>query len=723
MLKKASLCLALCLSLGFAQTTVNYPYPQRKLYGNSTINATSSIASANLKSKFLNFLQDFYEEGTCGSTPCARIKFDEPENTVSEGIAYGMIMMVYFSDNTKSYKNEFDRLWAYYKHFSNTRGVMNWKINGFNNVIGQNGATDAEFDAAFALVMAHYQFGGQSYLDDATTLVAAIRQHEMETDGLHKPGDAWNADKNPSYVSPAAFELFKDLGTGQSEFWNSAITRNYTFLIANQNHNTNTTGLPSGWAESNGNPKVCTNNCGINTIGYDPDAVRAPWRWAWSNAWYGHTSAKTLLNNLAPWVNAREPGTIKGPITLTGTMGTDANSSYIGSLMCALTVNSTYQSRLNSYWSTLIGLAGESYYNQAMQVLTGLFVTGNMPNLKACGTSAGCGTNMTSGGGFNGDYTSIDKFEFSENEDEDDRGYAATWESWYAYTDVGANGKSTITNEKFIAKDENNNCEDIEGYHVVMKDGNYWVAKIPSYNLDKGCTGIGTACQGGNQYAPFVALGLSARNNGTDYDLSLCEDGFSYQYKGQSHNFKVQTTTITQEGSDHFTAIITSSTEWAEVQVPFSDLAQPTWTGAAGMVPFDATKIYAFAWELKGADDGVGTGISAYTGELAIKDFRCLGEMPLPATRTPPKCGDGTPIANPKKLASQGGNLFFANSSLNLELASNTVVQIFDLRGNRVLTMNLTSGSHAVSLDNLPKGVYFAVAKSASWKQSIRIVK
>jgi endoglucanase len=70
-----------------------------------------------------------------------------------------------------------------------------------------------------------------------------------------------------------------------------------------------------------------------------------------------------------------------------------------------------------------------------------------------------------------------------------------------------------------------------------------------------------------------------------------------------------------------------------------------------------------------------------------------------------------------------GNNLFFANSTLNLELAENSNLDVFDLRGNKVFSANLTGGTHKVSLNNLSKGVYFAVAKSASWKQTLRIVR
>jgi len=353
-----------------AYSAVNFPYPQEKNYGNGTINTTVANASANLKTKFTSFFSTHYEENQ--NKTMGRIKYDDTQQTVSEGIGYGMIMMVYFSDNNRSYKDEFDRLWKYYNNFLDQRGLMNWKINGFNNAIEYNAATDAEFDVAFALEMAYYQFGDQKYRDDAAALIGKIKQYEMEPDGLHKPGDGWGeniARRNPSYVSPAAFELFKRV---DNSFWTTALTRNYTLLKANRNSNT---GLPSDWCNNNGNPES-------NYFGYD--ASRAPWRWAWSYAWFGHSDAKDLLDKLAAWVSTKDVANIKGSIDITnGNPGSDNNSTFIGPLTNAMQVDSKYQTNVNNYWTALIAKDEDRYFQKAMQLLTGLLATGNMPNLKA----------------------------------------------------------------------------------------------------------------------------------------------------------------------------------------------------------------------------------------------------------------------------------------------------------------------------------------------------
>ena len=760
MLKKITVILALATL--FAYSAVKYPYPQAKAYGNGTINTTAANASTNLKSKFTTFISTSgqYREGTCNSpsngvsnVSCARIEFQDAGITVSEGIGYAMLMAVYFSDNTTSYQSQFDKLWTYYKTFRNSNGVMSWKINGFTSVVSGddkniNSASDAEFDVALALVMAYYQFGDQKYRDDAENLIIKIRAKEFNgsPDYLHKPGDAWDDYKNPSYVAPAAFHIFKDID--DCTFWTNAITKNYALLKTNAN---SSTGLPSDWSNASGTPIA-----GLSSTDFSYDAARAPWRWATANAWFGHADAKTLLTKLATWVNGKAPGDVGGKISLSGSMGGDKNSTFIGSLMTALTVDSKYQSNLNSYWTTLIGKNEGAYFERSLQLLTGLLVTGNMPNL-APTTALNCTINASDTAGVKVDQLTA--------ESEDTKRFAKTWEEWYAFTDAGDKGASTISNAKSTVFDynkETKKCENMDAYKVILKDGSDWVAKIDRYTLS----------QGDNANEPYVALGLDAQNNGTAYNFSNCKGGFSYSYKGEAHNFKVQMSTITDYGY-HFKEAGTASSGWTTVIVKLNQLQQDSWPIK---VDFDVSKVNAFVWELKGSKGSTTTPKpSAKTGSLAIKDFKCIGTMQFPQDKPAPKCGGSsssvrssssnaissssvrsssssaissssvssssgsgsgsssssnsdsssssdseTPIVLPQIVHSNALNL--VNNGLNLQAVNNATIQIFDLKGNTVRTLKFKPGNYIVQLADLPRGLYIAKATSSSWKQTVKVM-
>jgi hypothetical protein len=361
-------------------------------------------------------------------------------------------------------------------------------------------------------------------------------------------------------------------------------------------------------------------------------------------------------------------------------------------------------------------------------------------------------------GDYSGAYTQLDKLAFAGGESVEARGYAVTGEPWFAYTDAKAgyengspaNGQaqSSITNESFKAKDENDGCKEIDSYRVVLQDGNDWAVQIKSYTLN----------QGTYKYDPFVALGLDARKNSKtasegSYDLSKCTSGFSYQYKGSSHKFKVLNKKIGEGvGSDHYKLIgeaKSTSATWTNVVIPPAELAQPNWVTSASSTAFSLEDVRGWAWELPGdTKSGSSTtpGHSPMTGSLAIKNFRCLGDMSLPPAKGASACDTGgssssrgssssnTPLSSSRLSSSSAGNtpvvlpqIVFSNSlkamqnSVNLQSTNDASLKIFDLKGNMVLSLKFAQGGYIVSLANLPRGVYIVKASNASWKQTITV--
>ena len=180
-----------------------FPFPQDQ----STANGIKP-AGANhndVQAAYDIFLQNYYEE----SGDQARIKWDTPAQTVSEGIGYGMLIFV-FMDNTKNNtQGKFDKLWKYYQSHLNGSGLMNWKITGFGGVVGSNGATDGDIDVAFALCLAYYQWGDEKYKTAGSSLSGKVFSSEVSGSVL-KPGDDPNFTRplNPSYFITAGLNFF-----------------------------------------------------------------------------------------------------------------------------------------------------------------------------------------------------------------------------------------------------------------------------------------------------------------------------------------------------------------------------------------------------------------------------------------------------------------------------------------------------------------------------------
>ena len=115
-----SILLSFTLLQGFAQTptaNINTPMPTVPFgsntgyeFGTMPTNLPSGGtygASQDAADAYVNFVNDWIEY--CGADK-ARVKWSTTSETVSEGIAYGLIISVYAGD-----KDMFDRLWAYYK--------------------------------------------------------------------------------------------------------------------------------------------------------------------------------------------------------------------------------------------------------------------------------------------------------------------------------------------------------------------------------------------------------------------------------------------------------------------------------------------------------------------------------------------------------------------------------------------------------------------------------
>jgi len=357
--------------VGLSHAAVNFPFPQNSDYDGNGITLTDKTSAAtSLKSAFKHYYDTFYNES--GNYAGIRSNAGSSEY-FSEGVGYGMLMMVYFSDNTKSYQGEFDKLWAFYQASADANGLMNWKIGNLDpslasNIWGKGAATDAEMDVAAALILAARQFGNNAYNDAAATLLANVRKYEFETNGLHKPGDSWNDKKNPSYVTPAYYELFKSVDTDGAAFWDMALDVNYELLETNSAENS--TGLFDNWSNASGT--------GLDGY-YGYDASRTPWRLAQAYYWYGQTRAYTLLNKLGTWANGKSATAVSGSIQRNGTFGGDHNSTFVATLMTSLVTSPTHQTKLDQYWKEAVALGNENYFNQSLKVLCGLAVSGNMP--------------------------------------------------------------------------------------------------------------------------------------------------------------------------------------------------------------------------------------------------------------------------------------------------------------------------------------------------------
>lgn len=196
--------------------------------------------------------------------------------------------------------------------------------------------------------------------------------------------------------------------------------------------------------------------------------------------------------------------------------------------------------------------------------------------------------------------------DFIDDLEDGDR-FAVTGGEWYAYTDAGDNGASTITN-----------AVGANGYDVVIGgsaagNGTAYVAGLTGVRLSKG----------DNKYDPYVALGVSLNEAQTAYDLSACSE-ISYMYKGAAHNFKAEDMAVKDYGYHQITKAASDS--WTTVTIPWSMLTQESW---ADEVTLSKKRIAHFTWEIKGSQPSMNY---LYVDNVRCKDMA----IPVPSSSSVP---------------------------------------------------------------------------------------
>ncbi len=123
---------------------MTFPYNVTYAAGLNSQAANQSEANSTLLNEYNQWKSArVTQDGAGGNLRVQRASSDKYD-TVSEGIAYGMLLAAYFDD-----KSTFDGLWRYAKAHFNSNGLMGWHVDANGSFIGTGGkdaATDAEED-------------------------------------------------------------------------------------------------------------------------------------------------------------------------------------------------------------------------------------------------------------------------------------------------------------------------------------------------------------------------------------------------------------------------------------------------------------------------------------------------------------------------------------------------------------------------------------------------
>ena len=241
-------------------------------------------------------------------------RIDQGGDTVSAGQAYGMLMTVALGE-----RQRFALIWRWTRiHLKRGDGLLASHWRG-GRVVDAKSASDADLDAARALILAGERFHARAYGQDGVVMARAILAHETERLGrsLVLLAGSWArkpAIVDPGYWAPRTFELL------------TAATHDQRFALLEQGAvslardlTANAPHLPPDWTtvSATGVPQPIAGPPGRGrepTARYSLDAARLPVRFAEAC----DARSSQIPAAMWPFFSAQPPNTIGFAYSLDG---------------------------------------------------------------------------------------------------------------------------------------------------------------------------------------------------------------------------------------------------------------------------------------------------------------------------------------------------------------------------------------------------------------------
>lgn len=355
-------------------TGKGFAFPQNKATGQCMLTGVAS-ASSLTQAAYDSWKSNY----VASASPGLRVRRPENSNdTVSEGIGYGMLAAVYMNDQAT-----FDGIWTFAQAHLDGTGLMNWHLNADGSTAsgGAGSATDADEDIAFALLMASDQWHGGTYLDDGVKMVNAMRSAELFTDGSLQNGDTWSFTNAlyPDYFSPAYYRVFAK--AANDTYWvTTVIEQGYSHLAAVSGNNglvPNSTNLQNSLTASTCNRTNPTYTCDLR---YGYDACRTPWRIGMDYCWNNEPRALAYLMKIGGYFdsNGGVASIGDGYTSPDGPKSSpNQNSAFIGPAGVAGMAAGFAKLRDDAFSFNNTN-SNNSYFAQSLRVLSMLMMSGNM---------------------------------------------------------------------------------------------------------------------------------------------------------------------------------------------------------------------------------------------------------------------------------------------------------------------------------------------------------
>ncbi len=318
--------------------------------------------------------------------------------TVSEGVGYGMLITVLMAGYDPQARTYFDGLFKTargrpaYGHMNAGRPagayLLEWRLAMNMDSAGEGwNATDGDLDIAFALLMAHRQWGSAgaiNYRQEALNTIGAMKTINFAPSGEPRGPQRENTRTSDHMIGH--FRAFRK-ATGDG-FWDLAIDRCHALITGIIARYSPTARLQPGFiVDCMSQPAPSPGNLieGPYEGIYDGNAVRNPWRWGTDYLYSGDTRWKAIVNDMTTFLKNEcngDPFTIGGLYNLNGTVngGRYFAEIVVGPLTVGCMVDAAHQAFLNTLWTANTGNFTTDYYDSELQLIPLIVASGNWWN-------------------------------------------------------------------------------------------------------------------------------------------------------------------------------------------------------------------------------------------------------------------------------------------------------------------------------------------------------
>ncbi|MEO9801691.1 MAG: glycosyl hydrolase family 8 [Reichenbachiella sp.] len=378
----------------------NYPFPNHTTYAGDYMqpNQYTQEELDQHTASFYEEWRDSYLANDCNPEEYY-IKYRSDANTVSEAHGYGMMIMVYmagYDDNAQLY---FDGLYKYYQSHPSqvNHHLMDWQQITCNDLVssGDGSATDGDLDIAFALLLAHAQWGNGGaidYLDQAKLILDAILKYEINPISHSILLGDWSTATNSQYyfgtrTSDFLIDHFRTFVCYSNEkAWTKVMNTCFSIISEIQEKHSSSTGLlPDFVIDVNQNPSPAT--AGFLEGDYDGhyyyNACRDPWRLGTDYLVSGDLRSRKAVLKINDWLRTSTGGAINkisNGYLLDGTPIYTWNDATFTAPFAVGAMLGNDQQWLNNLYDEVYqnnGIGRGDYYSHTISLLSRMTLSGN----------------------------------------------------------------------------------------------------------------------------------------------------------------------------------------------------------------------------------------------------------------------------------------------------------------------------------------------------------